>query len=176
MALQRVTIKPSDRIKAFLLHEPKRSMSNTKLAVTAFVWMFAIIMVYSSFFYAPAYYDFKNAFGIANTKSINTKSAPKSIISPYIDLMKQNRAFLKKGQGMEVVYAFSPGVKAELVLYKCQSPVVVEVFKCNPVVINSKRMRRRKGRHIVKVKDSGFYAFDVVVSDKEKKKPRTWRG
>ncbi len=153
----------------------RRSMSNSRLLFTAITWFFALTMVYSSLFYVPAFYDFKQAFGIANTNEVSVKPKKESIFTPYINLLNQNRTFLRQGQGMEAVYAVSRGSNAELVFYACEAPPVVEVFRCNPKIVQRHPIRKTSGRYAIKVQNSGFYAFDIIVSDPEKPYKVVWQ-
>ena len=150
-----------------------RSMSNWRLISTAGAWLLGIASLYCSLFYVPAFYDFKKAFGMSSRPQLSTQS--NSLLAPYLDLLKQNRSFMMSGQSMEAYYKLDAKSKGKLLFYKCQSPIIVEVFSCNPVIVREIPITKIDGRTAIQVQKNGFYGFYVSIEDESVHYDLAWR-
>lgn len=141
-----------------------RSMSNGRLLGTAFSLFLGMFFVYTSIFYVPAFLNIRGAFGISGAHSLAKAKSSKSPLSPFMNLLNMDRAYLAAGQGVDVHYNLARGTKAELVFYKCQTMPVVEVFSCDPIIVDRIPLgRKRSGQKSLKVKSNGFYAFKIIT-------------
>lgn len=152
----------------------ERTMSNSRLVSTAITWTIALTAIYCSIFYVPAYFDINSAIGVSTTQS-KIPEKKSSIFSPILDLLKQNRAYMIRGQGMEAQYKVTGNVSGTLVLYTCQSPIILEVFNCNPVDIQEIPLTKTTGRYAVKLNQSGFYGMTIRLDDEEAEFAMIWR-
>lgn len=151
----------------------RRSMSNWRLLGTAASWLLGIAAIYCSMFYVPAFYDFKRALGISSSApQIQTE---RNFLSPYVDLLSQNRSFMMSGQTMEAAYKIDGGSQGKLIFYKCQTPVIIEVFSCNPVTVQEVSLTDSEGRKAIRVNQNGFYGFQLALNDTESKYAVSWR-
>ena len=141
-----------------------RSMSNGRLLGTAFSLLLGMFFVYTSIFYIPAFLNIRGAFGISGTHALAKAKSSKSPLSPFLNLLNMDRAYLASGQGVDVHYKLSRGTKAELVFYKCQTMPVMEVFNCDPIIVDRMSLRRSSsGQKSIQVKSNGFYAFKIIT-------------
>ena len=93
-----------------------------------------------------------------------------------MDLLNLNRAYLTAGQGVDVSYNIVRGTKAELIFYKCQTMPIVEVFSCNPIIVDRTPIgRSRSGKKSIKVKSNGFYAFKIISEAAPENYQIAWR-
>ncbi|NNE57782.1 MAG: hypothetical protein HKN36_06705 [Hellea sp.] len=150
-------------------------MSNSRLVGSAMSITFGLSVAYGSLFYVPAYFNYKQAFGI-NTVSEVSADKKKSFLSPYIDLLNLDRAFLRAGQGVEAVYEFPAGTNAQLVFFHCQAPALIEILRCNPVIIKTIKIGNQvKGKQGLRVSTSGFYGFDVRLDNPDADYKIVWQ-
>jgi len=152
----------------------ERSMSNGRLLATAGTWIFAIAALYSSLFYIPALYDFNRGFDLSS-RVPDANKASSNPLSPAIELLRQNRAYMRAGQSMEAVYDISGSSKGNLVIYACNSPTVIEVFKCDPVTIQQIPIKKQNGRHAVQIQQNGFYGYRIELADAAADYDLVWR-
>ncbi len=151
-----------------------RSMSNSRLLGSALSWVLGISAFYCSLFYVPAFFDYKKVFGISNvTPNIDDKKH--SVLSPYMELMQLNRTYLKSGQSMEAYYKIIGNNPAELLLYTCMSPAVIEVFVCDPAIVKRIPLEKARGSYSVQVPENGFYGYRVQVAERSDKYYLIWR-
>jgi len=149
-------------------------MSNSRLLGTAVTWTIALAAIYCSLFYIPAFYDFKTAIGVTSAQTdISTKE--KKFYSPLVDLLAQNQGYVMSGQAMEAQYKIKGSKSGTLVVYACQSPVIVEIVRCNPTVVKEIPLRKSEGKHAVQVSQAGFYGFTIRLDDEESDFYMIWR-
>lgn len=151
-----------------------RSMSNSRLLATAGTWTFAIVALYCSLFYVPALYDFKRGFDIS-TRVPDATNSNRNVFSPAIELLQQNRAYMRAGQSMEAVYDISGTANGNLIIYGCNAPIVVEIFRCDPVTIQKIPIRKKNGRHAVQINQNGFYGYRLDLADASSDYDLVWR-
>ena len=174
MGFDKVVISKRNTVGWRRLFGQQRTMSNSRLVSTAITWTIGLVAMYSSLFYIPAFFDHKTAFGIS-TSAPDLNKEDKSLLSPYKELLFQKRAYLKKGQSMEAFYRVEAGSRGNLVVYTCQAPVVIEVFSCNPAVIQTLPLKKSNGKYTVRVKQNGFYGYDIQLADKDSDYDLIWR-
>ena len=151
----------------------ERTMSNSRLLATAATWTIALAAIYCSFFYIPAFYDFKNAIGVTSAQLDVEKED--RFYSPLVDLLSQNQGYMMSGQSMEAQYKIKGASSGTLVVYACQSPVIVEIVKCDPAVVKEIPLRRSEGKYAVRVGEAGFYGFTIRLNDEESDFYMIWR-
>lgn len=174
MSTNKVQVKRRNTVGWINVFGQRRSMSNIRLLTTAAVWIMGIAAIYCSFFYLPAFYDYRKAFGISSTvPEISNKE--RSLFSPYVDLLLQNKTFLLSGQAMEASYKLDSRDAGTLLFYKCQSPVIVEVFKCDPIIVQEFPLRKADGKYAIQVNQNGFYGFELALNDHSLDYAVAWR-
>jgi len=174
MSFNKVAIKRRNTVGWIGIFGQKRSMSNWRLIATAGTWIIALGAMYSSLFYVPAFINFNKTFGISATAP-DVESESKSFLKPYKDLLMQNRTYLRQGQAMEAHYQINSPKGGKLLFFKCQSPIIIEVFRCNPQVVQTLPLRKSKGSYSVEVNTSGFYGFKIALANEEAKYDVVWR-
>ncbi len=162
---------------AAAMYEPKRSMSNLRLIGSAVSICLGLTLAYASIFYVPAFIDFKGAMhvvGIDQNKKplvakVQSNSSQKwGILSPYVDMFRLPRGYLRSGQKLHVDYIISPGTELELTIRQCVSYPVLEVFRCEEtrdqkVTISSPR----EGAQTFRVSEPGFYYYSGKTINKD---------
>lgn len=152
----------------------QRTMSNSRLISTALTWFLALATIYCSLFYVPAFYDFKTGFGVSSAApDVQTKE--KKFYSPAIDLLKQNQGFVMSGQAMEAHYKIDGKVSGKLLVYTCQSPVILEIFYCDPVIIKDVPIKKARGKYAIRVNQNGFYGYTIELDNDESEFNLAWR-
>jgi len=175
MSFNKVALKHKNARGWTSLFGNQRSMSNSRLLATVFSWLLGLSAIYCSLFYVPAFIDFKKSFGMSSA-SPKFETAKKSFLKPYNDLLIQNKAFLRNGQTMEAHYKLgSNSGGGQLLFYKCQSPLVVQIFSCNPVIIKTLPLRKTKGSFALKVNLNGFYGLRASLANPETEYDIVWR-
>lgn len=152
---------------------PQRTMSNSRLISTALTWTLALAAIYCSLFYVPAFYDFKTGFGLSSKPNI--EQSQRKFYSPAIDLLKQNQGFVMSGQAMEAHYKIDGKVNGKLLVYACQSPVVLEIFHCDPVIVKEVPIKKAKGKYVVRINQNGFYGYTIKLDNKDADFNLAWR-
>lgn len=174
MGVNKVAVTKRNTIGWRRVFGQPRTMSNSRLVGTAFTWTLAFATMYCSLFYIPAFFDHKTAFGISTAApDMNKKSV--NVLTPYQEILNQKRAYLKKGQTMEAFYRVNGKTSAQLVVYTCQSPIILEVFSCNPLIIQKIPLRKSRGHYAVRVKENGFYGYDIQLADQAADYDMIWR-
>ncbi len=174
MSFDKVQIKRRNSVSWINIFGQPRSMSNWRLLGTAASWILGIAAIYCSLFYLPAFYDYRKAFGISSaTPQINVTE--RNMLSPYMDLLKQNKTFLRSGQAMEASYKIESSARGKLLFFKCQSPLVIEVFKCDPVIVKEFPLNKSSGKFAIQVNQNDFYGFTLALNDSEAKYAVAWR-
>ncbi len=157
----------------------RRKLTFRRMYSTVFTLFLTSIIVYSSLFYAGAFFDAGQIIGYSEKvrqdkiKAELARYNPEekgSIFAPLIGAFKLNRIYLRKGQTIRASYALPRGSELELSIHHCKSLPVVEVFKCH-FVGSQKRMVKNStaGKVTFRVNESGFYYFKA----KAIKKPDT---
>ncbi len=155
---------------------PDRSMSNGRLLGSALSLILGLFLAYASIFYVPAFFNIRGAFGISGAHPMAKAKSSKSPLQPFIDLINMDRTYLTAGQSVDVRYNFASGSKAELVFYKCQTLPIMEVFNCNPIVVDRISISHsRSGQKSLRIKSNGFYAFEVVTNTAPSKYHIAWQ-
>ncbi len=167
MAFKKVDISSDDPWRG-------RSMSNGRLLATAMTWVFAIAAIYCSLFYIPALYDFDRGFDLSS-RVPNAEKSRSNPLSPAIQLLRQNRAYMRAGQSMEAVYDILGPTKGDLVIYACNAPTIIEVFRCEPVVIQKIPIQKQNGQHAVRIQQNGFYGYRLELADASADYDLVWR-
>ena len=139
-------------------------MTNGRLLATAATWVFANAAIYCSMFYIPALYDFDRVFDLSY-RVPNAEKSRSNPLTPAFELLRQNRAYIRAGQSMEAIYDIAGQSKGDLVIYACNAPAVVEVFRFDPITIQKIPVRSRTGRHAVKIQQNGFYDYRLELAD-----------
>lgn len=152
----------------------ERTMSNSRLVSTALTWTFAIAAIYCSLFYVPAFYDFKTGFGLSS-KAPQVQSVDRKFYSPAIDLLKQKQGFVMSGQAIEAHYKIDGNVSGNLSVYACLSPVIIEIFKCDPVIIKEIPLKKSSGKVSVRVNQNDFYGYMITLKDETADYHLAWR-
>ena len=143
-----------------------RSMSNGRFISTILSLLLGLFLIYTSFFYFPAYSTKPSFIKVSaqnNIKQINDKTA--LVDNRYLNYLLMNQGYLKTGQTVTVDYKISPGAELYLTVTKCSGPAVVEVYSCRGSLIKTFKLTQKSGRFGLSVKDSGFYKFNQVLTD-----------
>lgn len=151
-------------------YEPKRSVSNKRLAGSFFSLLLGIGMVYASIFYVPAFFDFKTILGFSNEDGkqpvIEISEDNKNPLAAYTEIFNIRRGYIRSGQALHVRYALSEGQQLTLSIHRCSAPVIVEIFTCmdsegQEITISN---NSRGSRDFV-MRQDGFYYFDEKVTN-----------
>ena len=176
MAFNRVSISSSlseasfkEQVVAAAMYEPKRSMSNSRLAGTFLSLIFGLGICYSSFFYVPAYFDSEQVLGGASHETVTLDDGEKDtrgMFTAYLDVFKLRRGYIKAGQTLRVDYTLSADTALDLVIKHCKAPVIVEVFYCQSTSDQSVQVEQTgKGYKTFLMRQPGFYYLDQNVKN-----------
>ena len=81
-------------------------------------------------------------------------------LSGHLSLLNMDRAYMRAGQYLTAQYALPVGQRLELEIIRCQSDIVVEVFRCNPVSAQRLEISDRTGSRRIRISENGFYHFN----------------
>lgn len=176
MAFNRVSLSSNlsqasfkEQVVAAAMYEPKRSMSNSRLAGTFLSLMFGLGICYTSFFYVPAYFDSEQVLGGASHETTTAADAEKDTrgtLAAYLDVFKLRRGYIKAGQTLRVDYNLSVGTSLDLVIKHCKAPVIVEVFYCQSSSDQHIQVEQSgKGFKTFLMRQPGFYYLDQTVTN-----------
>ena len=156
----------------------ERSMSNRRLLSTGAVLSLAFFLVYSSYFYFPAYYSSPTIVRVATEAgSVPDDSPSKTILGKYIGHMLWKRGYVRAGQSVKAEYKVSEGVQLKLVSNSCSGTLIVEIFSCTPSNFQETDIENRQGAITFTVQESGFYHFEEILmaeGDTKSKYAVTW--
>ena len=152
-----------------------RTMSNWRLLGSAISLFLGISMIYASFFYVPAFVNVKKYLHLNGPFEAPPPASHSEFYRKYSPILSVDRTYLNQGQIIEAFYSLEPGTRGELVFYQCQSPAIIEAFYCDPIIVQSFKLKQTKGSHTVRVNMSDFYGFAVVLPDPETPYATAWR-
>lgn len=152
------------------LHEPKRSMTNSRLYSTAFILFGAIFLCYTSLFYIPAAINKKMILGTStsldNFRDLKTDpDAP--WYTPAVNLLRLKRGYFKAGSHIRAAYNSTPGTKITLYYSQCSGLPVMEVYSCPPGLAHKFETEGHQGYVEIPVHKNGFYFFSQRVEYKD---------
>jgi len=174
MGFNKVAVSRKNTPGWSLFWSQQRTMSNARLISTAMTWTFALAAIYCSLFYAPAFYDLKNAFGVTSNPS-KAQLENKKFYAPLVDLLNQSQGYVMGGQAIEAYYKIEGEVSGNLVVYACQSPIIIEIFKCDPVIIKEVPLKKSQDKYAVQVNQNGFYGMTLKLNNEDSDFNLIWR-
>lgn len=151
----------------------KRERTFRRMYLTVFVFFPALLLVYTSLFYAGAFVDPGKVIGISHAQRAATaksnvgklrieKQYP--VISPLFNAFSVNKVYLRQGQSIQLSYALPNGTELRAKIKQCKSFPILEVFKCQFVSEQEKRIRNgSQGVLEFTAASAGFYYFDDEV-------------
>jgi hypothetical protein len=145
----------------------KRSMTNKRLTFTILTFLLTIFLAYSSLFYFPAY-TFKPAVVRIATQDavIPDASETKSSVglNNYLNLLIKQRGYLRAGQSVRVDYNVALGSEIDVVIFKCNQVVIVEIYSCNKAEYQRTEIGKASQGYVQFTVDAGgFYYFEEDV-------------
>jgi hypothetical protein len=143
----------------------KRSMSNKRLVSTGATFLLSLFLIYSSFFYFPAFNSKKSIIKIVSHDSSAFPAGKNGgVFSGYFDYLLMNRGFLNAGQTVSATYDLSPDVELKLIVIKCSGPVIVEIYSCRGRIVKTIDIGKQNKGHIdLNFSETGFYRFSQQV-------------
>lgn len=147
----------------------RRSMSNMRLLATAGTLLFSLFMVYCSLFYLPAFASDSMILRLSTEEKVSPAIAPANAndgwLSPYLDLLRQRRGYIKLGATIEAVYVLSEPGDVTFQITRCDGPRIVEIFQCKPVETFTVEYKSRlQGVVDYRVPAGGFYQVKEVIT------------
>ena len=128
--------------------------------------LFGGSMIYVAMHYIPAFVQPKEILKFASgdsaamkTYDFDRKSKIHELFGPYIKLFHMDRAYMKPGQSIDIIYDLPKGAYAKLDIVQCRRAWVIEVFKCDVVSRFNSKTKRQSGVESFALKQGGFYYF-----------------
>lgn len=125
-------------------------------------------MCYVALHYIPAYLGLNKVLSFSNldtSASVAPESSQWAALSSYADAFRIKRTYLKSGQTIQAQYALPEGATLELVIQRCRSAFIVEIFNCQVVSEETARVKNDKdGTQRFRFPEAGFYRFDERVT------------
>ena len=157
----------------------KRPRTFRRMYMSVFALLFGVFCLYTSLFYASAFYDIGQTVGLsqssrAQSARTNILNMPpegrRTILSPFFDIFALNRIYMRKGQTIQASYSMPKGSRLILKIKLCKSWPILEVYKCEFVSEQKKIIRhRRAGTITFRVTEPGFYYFTAEATKYAKK-------
>jgi len=125
-------------------------------------------MAYIALHYVPAYLGFNKILSFSDldtSSSVAPESSQWAALSSYGDAFRLKRTYLRAGQTIQAQYALPEGAKLDLVIQKCRSAFIVEIFNCQVLTEEKAQVINDKdGTQRFVFPESGFYRFDEKVT------------
>ena len=125
-------------------------------------------MCYISLHYIPAYLGLSKILAFSEmdrSASVAPESSQWAALSSYADAFRIKRTFLREGQTIQAQYALPEGATLDLVIQRCRSAFIVEIFNCQVVSEETARVTNdRDGMQRFRFPEAGFYRFDEKVT------------
>lgn len=146
----------------------KRDRTFRRMYLTVFIWVPVLFLLYCSLFYVGAFIDPGKVIGVSHAQraekaktNVKKLSVPKrTIVSPLIDAFKVNKVYLREGQSIQLSYALPDGTELRAKIKQCKSFPILEIFKCQFVGEQEKRVRfGNNGVLEFTAQSAGFYYF-----------------
>lgn len=133
--------------------EASHSMSINRGPSTILSLLLGLFLVFSSFFYLPAY--FSNSF--------DEKIA--LLDNRYLNHILMNQGYFKSGQTVTVDYEMPPGTELSLSVTKCSGPLIVEIYSCRGTLVETFKVTESSNRFNLVMGETGFYKFDQKLTN-----------
>lgn len=145
----------------------KRSMTNKRLTFTILTFLLTIFLAYSSLFYFPAYTVKPAVVRIATQDAVIpdvSETESNEGLKNYLKLLIKQRGYLRAGQSVRVDYNVDLGSQIDLVIFRCNQVVIVEIYSCNKIEYQKTEIGKAADGYVQFTVDSaGFYYFEEVV-------------
>lgn len=144
------------------------SMSHARFFGTFVTLFLALVLIYASAFYVPAFLMSQKTLGLsteAGKLPNHTALESGGILNKYAGAFMIRRGYFKAGQTLRLDHDLPPGAILKVSISRCSAPPVIEVFYCLDVEGEQVKIQTSgpSGRNFI-VRKSGFYYFDDVVS------------
>ncbi|MEE9271977.1 MAG: hypothetical protein V3U57_01710 [Robiginitomaculum sp.] len=154
--------------------ERKRKQLFRRMYKTVGILFLSSFLVYCSLFYIGAFFDAGKIIGVSQEQRAQSTqykikqlmpTHKRTIASPFFDLFKTNRIYLRKGQSILATYSLPQGASITLTIEQCKSTPVVEIFSCKFSGKKKTVIHNKTAGHIrFTVSGPGFYYFNSDVS------------
>lgn len=84
------------------------------------------------------------------------------VLSPYWDSLQTRRTYVWAGETVDIHYTLQGDEHLQLVVKRCASQIVIEVFACNVEDQQIFPVSSKRGRQRLTFRQSGFYHFDEI--------------
>ncbi len=160
----------------------KRMRTFRRMYLTVFVWFCVPVLLYASLFYIGAFINIGEIAGISyakqtenaffNVTKVKTDKKP-NVFTPLIEVFSANRVYLRQGQSIQAYYTLPVGTHVRLIIKQCKSKPVIEVFKCDQITTQEKRIPYGKtGTVNFTAQAPGFYYFEDIMTKLPKMGPK----
>ncbi|MEP3892088.1 MAG: hypothetical protein ABJN69_16645 [Hellea sp.] len=147
----------------------QRSMTNKRLTFTVLTLLLTMFLAYSSLFYFPAYTVKSSVVRIATQDAVipdSSETENSRNLNNYLKLLIKQRGYLRAGQSVRVDYNVALGSQIDVVIFKCNQVVIVEIYSCNKTEYQKTEIGSAAEGYVEFTVDSaGFYYFDEVVKN-----------
>ena len=154
--------------------EPKRrTMSDRRLLGTAAALLIGISLSYISLFYLPSLMSNRSVLAVSTQNQTLPKidyTKNRTVFSPFFDLFKVQRGYLRAGQRLQVDYNIPTGHSAIINVKSCKGVYLLEALSCTPVLISSTEvMGPKRGVNRFTAPQNGFYIYQSQIVKGDKK-------
>jgi hypothetical protein len=91
-----------------------------------------------------------------------------AVLEPYWDSLQTRRTYVWAGETIEVKFERHAQDNLQLVVKRCASQLVLEVFACNVESQDVFSVSRSRGQQKLKIYESGFYHFAEIQNSQSR--------
>lgn len=149
-------------------------MSARRLFATAGTLLMGLVLCYCALFYIPAFFSKDRIISLSTHEDVLANLKGNEIkagwFTPYLDLLRVKRGYLKSGQIIEAEYVISDKAEFKISVTRCAPLVIIEIFACRPIeTIEHIQKDTTRGRLKIQAPANGFYYVSEAVSDTTEK-------
>lgn len=149
---------------------PQGSMSHARFFCTFASLFAALVLVYASVFYVPAYLNVQKTLGLSTQDGkLPNQSALSDAnrMNNYARLFTLRRGYFRAGQTLRLDHDLPPGTTMVVSISRCSAPPVIEAFYCMNIEGHQIKITDPgPGTRTFTMQKPGFYYFDETVYNK----------
>ena len=163
--------------KTFTTQKLRRLQGNRKVFTLSYKWIFltagaitsGIFICYTALHYLIAFAPSQSIIWASDSNRAANMTEDKfrlELLSRFTNGFSGNRAFFRKGRGLDIHYTLPENTRLSINVTQCRSMPLAEVYKCRPINTQNIRLdNKRIGTERVLFKKSGFYQYRATITD-----------